>query len=279
MWIVTTDLDGTLLNHEDYGWAGAAEAIDALEDRGIPLIFCTSKTRAEILPLRDAMENRHPFIVENGGAIYFPARAYRRYLPGALASNGYLKVALGRPYSELVAALEDAAREAHCKVRGFAGATAEEVAEWCGFSSEQGALAKQREYNEPFLLEEGDANALIAAIEKRGLQWTRGSRFWHILGTQGKGAAIEKLREVYESVAKRVQIAALGDSLNDLPMLERAEYPILIPSPQLPAMRVALPHAQVAPESGSKGWGLAVLAAIPEWLRFNAEIPRPPFEY
>lgn len=279
MWIVTTDLDGTLLDHQDYAWAGASKAIDALEDRGIPLIFCTSKTRAEILPLRDAIGNRHPFVVENGGAVCFPEEAFRRFLPDVQPRDGFLKISLGKPYAELVSALAGAAREAHCKVRGFAGASAEEIAQWCGFSPARGALAKEREYDEPFLLDEGDSNALIAAIEKRGFQWTRGGRFWHILGNQGKGVAIDTLRKVYETVAKRVQIAALGDSLNDLPMLEKAEYPILIPSPQLAAMREALPRAHVAPEPGSRGWGEAVLAAIPAWLTFNAEIPRPPFEY
>lgn len=279
MWIVVTDLDGTLLDHEGYSWEGAREAIRALEERGVPLIFCTSKTRAETLVLREATGNQHPFIVENGGAIYFPAKPFRAALPDAPESDGLLAMVLGTPYASLVDTLADAAREAHCEVHGFAGATVEQVAEWCGFSLAEAALAKRREFDEPFLLGAGNPEFLIAAIEARGLRWTRGGRFWHILGANDKGVAVRTLRNVYESFGAPVNVAALGDSPNDLPMLREADNPILMPSPQLDALRQALPQAKLAPAPGSAGWGRAILEAIPEWLTYNREIPRPPFEY
>lgn len=279
MWIMVTDLDGTLLDHQGYSWEGAREAISALEVRGVPLVFCTSKTRAEVLPLREAIGNGHPFIVENGGAVYFPAKHFAAALPGATVRDGFVSTVLGTPYAALVDALAQAAREARCNVRGFADASVEEVARWCGFSTAEATLAKAREYDEPFLLESGDPEALIAAIEARGFRWTRGGRFWHILGANEKGAAVRELRRAYHSFGAPVQIAAIGDSMNDLPMLREAEYPILMPSPQLEALRQALPDARIAPGPGSKGWGRAVLDAIPEWLTFNREIPRPPFEY
>ncbi|MCC6263916.1 MAG: HAD-IIB family hydrolase [Bryobacterales bacterium] len=276
---MVTDLDGTLLDHHGYSWEGAREAIHLLELRGVPLIFCTSKTRAEVLPLREAIGNGHPFIVENGGAVYFPEKHFAAALAGAAVHDGFVVHVLGTPYAALVDALAQAAREARCNVRGFADATVEEVARWCEFSTEEATLAKDREYDEPFLLESGDPEALIAAIEARGLRWTRGGRFWHILGTNAKDAAVRVLRHAYESFGAPVQAAAAGDSPNDLPMLREAEYPILMPSPQLEEMRKNLPGAHIAPEPGSRGWGRAVLEAIPAWLTFNREIPRPPFEY
>lgn len=70
-------------------------------------------------------------------------------------------------------------------------------------------------------------------------------------------------------------MAALGDSPNDLLMLREADDPILMLSPQLEAMRQALPNAQVAPAPGPEGWSRVVLKAIPVWLTYNQEIPRP----
>ena len=279
MWIVVTDLDGTILDHEGYSWEGAREAIRTLEERGVPLIFCTSKTRAETLVLREDTGNQHPFIVENGGAIYFPATPFRAALPDAPERDGLLAIVLGTPYTSLVDALADAAREAHCEVRGFAGATVEQVAQWCGFSLAEAALAKRREFDEPFLFDAGNPESLIAAIEARGLRWTRGGRFWHILGANDKGVAVRTLRSIYESFGAPVNVAALGDSPNDLPLLREADYAILIPSPQLDGMHQALPNAHVAPVPGAEGWNRAVLEGIPEWLTYNREIPRPPFEY
>ena len=52
-----------------------------------------------------------------------------------------------------------------------------------------------------------------------------------------------------------------------------------MPSPQLDTLRQALPEAKLAPAAGSAGWSRAILEAIPGWLTYNREIPRPPFEY
>jgi mannosyl-3-phosphoglycerate phosphatase len=279
MWIVVTDLDGTLLNHGDYSWEGAREAMESLERRGVPVIFCTSKTRAEVERLREATGNRHPFIVENGGAVFFPEAEFRRVLPDTPARDGLRVRELGTYYPRLVESLRDAAREAGCTVRGFAGATVAEVAAWCEFTEEEALLAMQREYDEPFLLEAGNAAHLQAAIEARGLHWTRGGRFWHILGENDKGAALRVLREVYTRFGLPVQVAALGDSPNDLPLLEEAEFPIVMPSPRLEEMRARLPQARVAPEAGSLGWGRAVLEALRGWLANAGEIPREPYAF
>ncbi|MDA0672462.1 MAG: haloacid dehalogenase, partial [Cyanobacteria bacterium] len=43
-----TDLDGTLLNGEDYGYEAALPVLETLKARQIPVIPVTSKTRAEV---------------------------------------------------------------------------------------------------------------------------------------------------------------------------------------------------------------------------------------
>src|SRR2546423_300740 len=71
-WVVFTDLDGTLLDAETYRYDAARQGLDRLREHAIPLIICTSKTRAEVEPLRNELGNTDPFIVENGGALYVP---------------------------------------------------------------------------------------------------------------------------------------------------------------------------------------------------------------
>src|SRR5438309_6975029 len=39
---------------------------------GVPLIFVTSKTRAELEILRRKLSNAHPFVTERGGGIFIP---------------------------------------------------------------------------------------------------------------------------------------------------------------------------------------------------------------
>ncbi len=50
--IVFSDLDGTLLDHRTYDYTPALPALASLQEKQIPLVFCTSKTAAEIMPFR-----------------------------------------------------------------------------------------------------------------------------------------------------------------------------------------------------------------------------------
>jgi mannosyl-3-phosphoglycerate phosphatase len=281
MWIVVTDLDGTLLNHHDYSWQGAEPALRALDRRGVPVVFCSSKTRAEIEVLRRETGNRSPFISENGGAVFLPAQGYG-YLAGQLPREGdYLVIRLGSPYAELVDALRHSAADTGCRVRGFADATEDEVAAWCEFSAAEAHFAMQREYDEPFLMEDGDGNALAAAIEARGFNTTRGGRFWHILGANDKGSALRRLRSAFAAAGVPVSVAALGDSPNDIPLLELADHPIIIPGANLRQMQRAMPDAAVAKSAGSAGWNQAISDAMPGWFggRMQSDYPLEHFNF
>ena len=46
--IVFTDLDGTLLDHDDYSFEAARPALAKLETLNIPVILTTSKTATEV---------------------------------------------------------------------------------------------------------------------------------------------------------------------------------------------------------------------------------------
>ena len=49
------DLDGTLLDHESYSFAPARPALAALAEIGAGVVLATSKTAAEVAPLRAAL--------------------------------------------------------------------------------------------------------------------------------------------------------------------------------------------------------------------------------
>jgi mannosyl-3-phosphoglycerate phosphatase len=70
--IIFTDLDGTLLHPKSYSFQEAMPALDLIRAQGIPLVLCSSKTRAELEIYRARLDNGDPFIIENGGALYVP---------------------------------------------------------------------------------------------------------------------------------------------------------------------------------------------------------------
>jgi mannosyl-3-phosphoglycerate phosphatase len=267
--VVFTDLDGTLLDAETYSWAPARPALSRLRRQGIPLIFCTSKTRAEVEVLRRELDNRHPFIVENGGAIFVPRGYYPLGLPSAVSKEAYEVIEIGDPYPTLVAALQRASARSGCRVRGFHSLSAEDISELCGLTLENARLARRREYDEPFLVEEPErVPQLTACIEDEGKRWTRGGRFYHITGDNDKAEAVRQLTALYRQqaaqVGEPVTTIGLGDGLNDKEFLAVVDIPILVRSPQSAELQAAVPHGRLTTRPGPEGWNQAILEVVPE---------------
>jgi mannosyl-3-phosphoglycerate phosphatase len=261
--IVFTDLDGSLLDRDTYSWEPARPALERLKRHRIPWILVTSKTRAEVELWRRLLGNTHPFVVENGGAAYVPGGYFPMPIPGALPRDGYDVVEWGARYEDLVAGLEDASRASGCRSVGFHQMTAEEVAAACDLPIEQARLAKQREYDEPFQIVDHDRTGqLLAAISEQGLRWVQGGRFYHVCGNNDKSRAIKLLRDLFERVRGHVITIALGDGLNDAPLLNAADIPIIVRSPSAAALARRVPGGILTECQGPEGWNEALAGKL-----------------
>ncbi|MEN6606908.1 MAG: HAD-IIB family hydrolase [Bryobacteraceae bacterium] len=265
MFVVFTDLDGTLLDTVTYSWEPARPALDSLSRRGIPLVLCTSKTRAEIEPLRTGLKNRHPFIAENGGAAFVPLDCFPSPVTNAARRDSYYVIEFGSRYDELADSLDAASRVSRVPVLGFHEMTAEEVARRSGLTIEQARLAKQREYDEPFVvLDHAHEQNLLREIERLGKRWTRGGRFLHIMGQNNKAAAVRCLAELYRKSYRSVLTVGLGDAPNDAEFLSVVDTPIIIRSRFAAALKTLVPTGRVSEAAGPAGWNRAILEVIPE---------------
>jgi mannosyl-3-phosphoglycerate phosphatase len=262
MRLVFTDLDGTLLHPDTYACGLAGPAIDALRRKRIPLIFCTSKTRAEVECWRQALGNHYPFIVENGGAVYIPAGYFGVRPAQAVERDGYDVIEMGTPYAEIVKVLREVAEESGCCVRGFADMTAAEVSERTGLPLEQAERAKRREHDEPFEILGTGAHGLLAAIERRGMRWTRGDRFYHVTGHNDKAAAVRRVVEIYKGAFGETATIGIGDGPNDAGFLAVVDTPVVVQSRFAAVLKKAVPHSLVTRWPGPRGWNEAVLALV-----------------
>jgi mannosyl-3-phosphoglycerate phosphatase len=283
--VVLTDLDGTLLDAHTYDWAPARPALEALAHGGIPVIICTSKTRVEVERLRHALDHRDPFIVENGGSIYVPTGYFDppstcdpdsslvapdpSFVAPGLQPRGHREcydvVELGLPYGALVERLREAACAAGVRVRGWAEMDIAEVARRCEMSLEAAGLAKAREHDEPFVLDDKDAGGvarLRIEVERRGARLTRGDRFFHVMGEHDKGTAARAVVALCRRAWGALDTLAVGDAANDVPMLQAADRAIVIASPQAEAVAARVPGARLTHTAGPAGWNDAIL----EWL-------------
>ena len=263
--LVFTDLDGTLLDQTSYSFEPARPAIRLLQEKRIPLIICSSKTRAEIDPLRLELANTDPFISENGGAVFIPEGYFSQELPSARRDSEYQILELGTPYPRLREAMSNLQAGRPGQLRGFGDLTVDEVAALTGLSRPEAALAKKRDYDEPFLLDEAVSIGIIREMaEKAGLKITQGGRFFHLTGNNDKGRAVRILRAVFEKEDGRpLRTIGLGDSPNDLPLLKNVDFPVLV---QKPGGRfdasVRINRLIRAGGVGPEGWRTAVLELV-----------------
>lgn len=265
--VIFSDLDGTLLDHHTYSHQPALPALDELKRRGVPLVLCSSKTRAEMIPLHTELGLDAPIITENGGGVFAPESnpvakgdAWRE------AGEGWRVLEIGLPIAELRQRM--AAFKGRLGIKGFGDLSDREVAKLTGLSKEQAAKARKREFNEPLLPPADDeaGKALNEAAEEAGLQLTQGGRFWHLLGGGDKGKAVRLLSVLYAKHDPELTTMALGDAPNDLSMFQAVERPVLVAKPGGGHAQVELEGLLLEPLAGPAGFNHAVLAAL-EQLR------------
>jgi mannosyl-3-phosphoglycerate phosphatase len=265
--VVFTDLDGTLLDHHTYSWEAARPALDELIRRRLPLVLCSSKTRAEMVLLQRELGTEGLLIVENGGGIFSSGGGPLNFLFDEVADGLPARV-FGVSYIELRAGLLELRGMFGPGVRGFGDTDPAGVAEWTGLPLAQAELAWHREFDEPFLWEpEPSMKDVTLAAERltaRGLKLTRGGRFWHLIGGNDKGRAVNWLLERWASRAgHRPRSLALGDSENDLPMLTAVDSGVLVERYAGGHLSPRPPQVGIVAGRGPEGWNRAVLM----WLR------------
>jgi mannosyl-3-phosphoglycerate phosphatase len=265
--VIFTDLDGTLLSSVDYSFEKAAPALDRIKKNGVPLVFSSSKTRKEIEAVRLKTGNAHPFVSENGGGIFMP-EGYFPFETGAKTAGGYLLITLGRPYFEVRAALEEIRSEMKAPIKGFGDMTEREIALAAGLTTEDASLAKERDFDEPFIFEgkAADEERLERLIRERGFTATSG-RFHHILGSHDKGKALKILKGYYERLYGVVVTISLGDGKNDIPLLKEADYPVLVRKADGSYEDTGLEGVIKADRAGPEGWNSAVNRILDELER------------
>lgn len=245
--IVFSDLDGTLLDHETYSCAEAGDALAMLRERGIPLILASSKTAAEILPLRQTLGFQHcEAIVENGAGLLEPGN------PDGNAA---------RDYEQIQDLLSDLPTDLRAGFIGFSDWSAEEVADRTGLSVQNSELAKQRYFSEPGLWSGDDQrfDAFSQHLRNKGLVVQQGGRFISLSFGGNKAGQMLEIQKRYRTADKPTFSVALGDAGNDIAMLEAADLGVIIPNPD----HKGIPHLD-GEDNGS-----IIRAAIPGPLGWN----------
>lgn len=227
MKVVFTDLDGTLLDHDSYSYLSAINDIEYLNQHQIPIIFCTSKTRKEIIYWKTKMGNIHPFISENGGGIFIPRDYFPFTFEYTRKTEDFYLIQLGENISILENVFCKIKKKYH--VTSFLQMSINELSKIANLHIDQAELALQRDFSIPFILHDTDQyHNLIKEVKKYKLQITKGGRFYHLIGGTDKGKAVQLLTNLYKKNNDTIQTIGIGDSENDLSMLQQVNHAYLV---------------------------------------------------
>ncbi|THB76804.1 MAG: HAD-IIB family hydrolase [Desulfobulbaceae bacterium] len=264
--LVFTDLDGTLLDHDTYSLAPARELIDTLQECKIPLVANTSKTRAELLSFQKSIMLQAPFISENGAAIHLPKTQFPRQPQNSVESGEFWVKQFSQPRAHWISLLKQLAPELQNLTQPFSQMSVEQLCQETGLTFDNGLLAHQREYGEPlkWLGSEDEKHVFIDKITAQGGHVLQGGRFIHIGDQVNKGDSMIWLKDLYNQTSKQNHTTiALGDSHNDIDMLEAADVAVLVKSPvhQFPPLRRTTNIIKTQ-NKGPVGWVEGLLAGL-----------------
>lgn len=260
--LVVSDLDATLLD-QNYSWAAAEPAIGQLRKRGLPLVFNSSKTLAEMEALAATLGLNTPIIAENGGAFALPQD------DGSTDARGYSIDIKGLSRQSILQTAHSLRVAEGYRFSGFADWSTAELAALTGLSTKQAEASGTRFATEPIQWDDSEAKRRCFAdsLAKQGIRMLKGGRFWHLMGYADKADGITAVRQFYQEKEPGIawQVLALGDSANDTGMLESADIAVVIPHAEGPRIEPKAARVVYAPHPASAGWNAAILSILAEF--------------
>ncbi len=266
-WVVSTDLDGTLLDHHNYSWTAAEPALSRLKRLDIPVIFNTSKTLQEVKHLAAEMSlSEQPLIIENGSAIYF--------------QKEQRLVEFGVKRGELVTWLRQQVHDHGYQFECYSDWSVQHIMDATGLDRVSAQASANKHYSEPFVWKDTLERLaeFMSLANQAGYKVLKGGRFYHLQGKVNKATPLNWLRQqlsqlwpTYEELA----VIALGDNQNDVDMLNAADFPICIKSPvavfpELAPRSDQQPAIRYSTALGPEGWNEQIQRLLNE-LKLETE--------
>ncbi len=275
-YLVMTDLDGTLLDHSDYSWSDAQDALDFLATHKIPVIVNTSKTMAEVKTLVNELKLEHqPYVVENGSAVVLPeftdTPISKKLFDTLKVHEQFKKIdenyvwTLGKDRKQICDWLYGLRTRHNWFFEGYNDWTVEAVMEKTGLTKSKAIESKQKLFSEPFQWFDSEKNfkTLESLAKRDGYTILKGGRFYHLQGDVDKSSPVsffKKYQQLLWPESQPLKIIALGDGENDVAMLDSAEYGICIKSPINNFPSVVSKNIIFSQSYGPKGWNEEILA-------------------
>ena len=227
------DLDDTLFEPHAFSVdASARRALNRLEREQLPLVFCSSKTRAEIELIQQELGINHPFVCENGAAVFVPRGYFAFGVAEAIDVSGYdtwSNSASRTQRSSPCCIVRRTGSES--SVVGFSDMSVGDVAIDCDVPLLQARLAKLREYSELFRVVDCQARSNPPTVQGAARSRSRLHESWTLSPCRSAAtttSAVSFFAACTVEPLVQVVTVAFGDHRSAAPLLRHADVPLVV---------------------------------------------------
>jgi predicted mannosyl-3-phosphoglycerate phosphatase (HAD superfamily) len=239
---------------------GLDEFSAALDHEGIPAVWLTNRSRLQFDDARRKHGHTHPFIAEDGCAVYLPEDYFHlRPESDASRTKKLATLRLGRftcisPAQALPAAseaLETLSQETGVPVVTLRSLSPRELVQNTGLPQREAELARQRDFDDVFFfagVSEGEIERFLSAGRDRMLQFRQHGVLWSVAIDASVPRCIRDLTKLYDRAlryhAHTVAIAAADQAPGLFPFCERTILLTERKSEHSPPHQPDTPHAR-----------------------------------
>jgi D-glycerate 3-kinase len=225
--------------------SGFDEFTAALDHGGIPAVWLTSRSRLQFDEPRRRAGHRHPFIAEDGCAVYLP-EDYFHLRPGASgAHSAKSTIRLGRfmciPVAEKLPAaaerLEELSEDVGVPIVTLRSLTPRELVQNTGLPQREAELARQRDFDDVFFFagaSDEQVQKFLTEGRKRNMDFRQHGALWSAAAGSSVSKCIRELSKLYDRAlhhhAHSVGLATKELAAGLLPFCDRSILLVAGPS-------------------------------------------------
>ena len=207
-----------------------------LEHAAIPIVWTTSRSRAQMdEPLRK-LGHRHPFIAENGCGAYIPEGYYNLKAEKTVRFGRFTCIPIAEVQPAASEALEALSEESRVPVVPLRSLSPRELAQNLNLPEREAELARQRDFDEPFFFAgasdediarfRAEANQRKMVLHQRGVLWSASlggsvaqatrelsklyQRIWRFRPSSVAIATSEESKELFPAADRRITLTRQG---------------------------------------------------------------------
>jgi predicted mannosyl-3-phosphoglycerate phosphatase (HAD superfamily) len=250
--------------------SGFDEFTARLDHEAIPAVWLTSRSRLQFDDARRKHGHTHPFIAEDGCAVYLPedyfhlrpaSSASRANKPATMRLGRFTRIPVAETLPAAAEALETLSRDTGVPVVTLRSLSPRELVQNTGLPQREAELARQRDFDEIFFFagsSDQDVEKFLNEGRNRNLAFRRHGALWSVAVGASVQHSIRELAKLYDRAlryhAQSVGIATPELAAGLFPFCERTILLADRNSEAAPPDQPDRPHARRLPLHAPDLW-------------------------